>query len=150
VIVSQKKSSAKSSVEPNAGLSSLVGVIEAAQCDVEHLVQETAQAVSAIIGAVETILADENFLQVDSDGALSDRLIGILQACSFQDLTGQRLVRVVEALQDSHARFSEGSVSARLSKAQKLRAKRRSDRLAHGPQLDDSGVDQSSIDSLFD
>jgi hypothetical protein len=131
-------------------LGSLVNVIEAAQQDVKHLADETAQAVNSIIQAVETILGDERFLLVDEEGVLSDRLIGILQACSFQDLTGQRLSRVVEALQDSHSRFSKGSTSNRLTKEQKQRAQRREDRLAHGPQQNNAGTDQAAIDSLFD
>lgn len=138
-----------SSQQQTAVLGTLVDVIEAAQKDVKLLENETAQAVNVIIGSVEAVLNDQNFAKIDHDGVLSDRLISILQACSFQDLTGQRLSRVVEALDDSHARFSKGSTSAKLNNDQKKRVSRRNTRLAHGPQVDNNAHDQGSIDALF-
>jgi len=130
-------------------LETLVDVIEAAQQDVSLLVNETAQAVTAIIETVETILSDQNFVSLDKDGNLSDRLMHILQACSFQDMTGQRLSRVVEALHDSHSRFCVGSLNANLDVKQIKRAKRRQKRLAHGPQINGNGHNQADIDALF-
>lgn len=146
---SEVSSGDAASKQHTAVLGTLVDVIEAAQKDVKLLENETAQAVNVIIESVEAVLNDQNFAKIDHDGALSERLIGILQACSFQDLTGQRLSRVVEALGDSHARFSKGSTSAKLNNDQKKRAARRNSRLANGPQVDASGHDQNSIDALF-
>jgi chemotaxis regulatin CheY-phosphate phosphatase CheZ len=133
-----------------AGLHTLANVIVCAQEDVMQLRHETGIAAGVIMTAVEDLLADERFSTMDADGALSARLIAILEACSFQDIVGQRMARVTEALEDAHRRCESGVMSNTLSAEEQERENRKSERIAFGPAQDASGFDQNSIDSLFD
>ena len=80
----------------------------------------------------------------------------IFEACSFQDITGQRIAKVVETLQhieDRVARFAEATrtrdaggfatadEAAKAARAEKL--------LLHGPQLAGQGVSQADVDSML-
>lgn|GEM_PF-6313025 len=70
---------------------------------------------------------------------LEATLTGMVEGCSTQDLTGQRLERV--------ARVLEGVADGRAVAAEDDPF---GDRLLEGPQEAGDGLDQSAIDALFD
>ena len=81
----------------------------------------------------------------------------VLMACSFQDLTGQRIAKVVNTLRHIEQRFdsllaiwevTDGTGAAGLLAT--MSDDGRVDRdLLHGPQLEGDGMSQSDIDNLF-
>lgn len=72
-------------VKVDAALAAAVRQLEAA-------LKEQEQAVSRIIGLVELLLAKA------PDRVTRARLDGILEACAFQDVTGQRITKVMRFL----------------------------------------------------
>ena len=85
--------------------------------------------------------------------AIADNVIQIFEACNFQDITGQRISKVVDSLQ-----FIEERIASMVDvwKAQELSApvemKEKSDKdLLNGPALEgDYGVvSQDDVDALF-
>jgi chemotaxis protein CheZ len=69
--------------------------------ELEAVVQATEAAADTIMEAAEAIQTwlDKGGRDADSIAALNDRVAAIFQACSFQDLTGQRIRRAIKQLQ---------------------------------------------------
>jgi chemotaxis protein CheZ len=69
--------------------------------ELEAVVQATEAAADTIMEAAEAIQTwlDGGGRDADSIAALNDRVATIFQACSFQDLTGQRIRRAIKQLQ---------------------------------------------------
>src|SRR5271167_1531938 len=113
----------------------------------------TEQATQKILAAAEEIDQLANNLSAALKGKIeqgaaqdiSDLVIRIFEACNFQDLTGQRIAKVMTTLKflEHPAVGGDGrSTPPRDDAAQ----------LLHGPRLDsDSGhITQAEIDALFD
>jgi len=68
------------------------------------IVGATEKATNEIFDAVETIEELASTLSPDQAGGLSDAVTRIYEACSFQDITGQRISKVVTVLQNVESR----------------------------------------------
>lgn len=79
----------------------------------------------------------------------------VFEACSFQDITGQRVSKVVKSIT-----YVEERVNAVVSiwgkdtmdevEVETDHVKTADEELLNGPQLDGEGLDQAAIDALFD
>jgi chemotaxis protein CheZ len=138
--------------------------------ELDAVVGATEQATTTILAAVEEIETQANMLRSagvtignnDCVGVILDRVIGMYEACNFQDLTGQRISKIVSVLQFVEERLDRmigvwGGLDAFKDLAdaqpQPIPVNENDDRsLLNGPKLeDDEGhVDQSDIDALFD
>ena len=102
-------------------------------------------------------------MQAELSGDAADKLQGavtrIYEACSFQDITGQRIGKVVTALKAIEARVSAvvsaasgmpGPEAPPVVAAKPLdEGRTEGQKLANGPQLPGAGVSQSEIDRLL-
>jgi chemotaxis protein CheZ len=80
----------------------------------------------------------------------------IFEACSFQDITGQRVAKVVETLQMIESRvgrFADAvnakDVAGFLDEREAARHKRKENLMLNGPQLAGEGIDQKFVDDMF-
>jgi chemotaxis protein CheZ len=87
---------------------------------------------------------------------VEEKLLVIFEACSFQDITGQRIAKVVETLQHIEERVSRFAdvmnakdIDGFLTEQERERAERKQKYLLHGPQLAGGGVDQARVDEMF-
>ena len=80
----------------------------------------------------------------EASGRLHEATTRIYEACAFQDITGQRIAKVVAALQAIEARIS------RTREAVEAPPEPATPSLLNGPQVPGAGVSQSDIDALFD
>jgi chemotaxis protein CheZ len=122
--------------------------------------EELGSVVEATAGATNTIMeAAEGMLSL-SDGpgyrdAVEERINTIFEACAFQDITGQRIAKVVESLRLFEQRLARfvGAVKARdaasTDPAELARRARAEDLLLNGPQAVDETPSQNDIDALF-
>ncbi|HER27112.1 MAG TPA: hypothetical protein ENI69_08385 [Rhodospirillales bacterium] len=128
----------------------------------DAIVQATEKATNTIMEASEkslnavTVLRDVvtnpmHTLQLETIAANCN---DIMEACSFQDITGQRVSKVIKSVT---------YVEERIDALIKIWGKEELDRvdvdstektddekLLAGPQLDGKGLDQAAIDALFD
>jgi chemotaxis protein CheZ len=89
--------------------------------------------------------------------ALVDQHMLILfEACSFQDITGQRIAKVVETLQhieERVSRFAEvmqaKDLDGFMSDREKAANARRERLLVNGPQMTGEAIAQNDVDSLL-
>ncbi|MGU3536442.1 protein phosphatase CheZ [Methylobacterium sp. A54F] len=117
------------------------------------VLEATAGATNAIMASAEGILAlpdDGNYrTQVEA------RIFEIFEACAFQDITGQRIGKVVEALRSLELRLARfaSAVKARDEAGQDPNEAERRGRaerlLLNGPQLQGPETPQDAIDALF-
>jgi chemotaxis protein CheZ len=121
------------------------------------VVTATASATHTIMTAAEEILGSQEPSPDEYRNRVESKLLEIFEACSFQDITGQRIGRVVEALSQIEKRLGRfaDAVRARDTNAapdpeETLRQARREMLLLNGPQDLGRGIAQDDIDRLFD
>jgi chemotaxis protein CheZ len=127
----------------------------------DAVVRGTEEATEQVLQSAEVIDNDANDLSarlknndnVDLINDIRDQTVKIFEACNFQDLTGQRITKVVNTL-----RFIEERVDTMMSLWGDLEAfvapesTMEKGTVMHGPALD-SDIDvasQDDIDALFD
>ena len=114
-------------------------------------------ATNEILDCVETVEKVAAALAPEQAEALRQATTRIYEACSFQDITGQRVTKVVATLKSIDARvhaiiatFGDAGGQPQRRSANDTAAPEGDTRLLNGPQLPGNGVDQASIDALFD
>ena len=123
--------------------------------ELEEVVLSTEQATQKVLAAAEEIDQVANSLAAALSGKFEQGLardvqelvIKIFEACNFQDLTGQRIAKVLATLN-----FVEDHVTRVLEEIKNPTAARREGtQYLHGPRLEtDSGhVSQADIDEMF-
>lgn len=117
------------------------------------VVDDTENATESIMSEAEAVMELEN---EDLDGyrdAVNDAMLRIIEACSFQDITGQRVKKVVSTLthiEERIARFAEvmGVEDANGDKTEKQQWEE--ENLLNGPAVGGPENSQSAVDDLFD
>ncbi|MCW8915302.1 MAG: protein phosphatase CheZ [Magnetovibrio sp.] len=127
----------------------------------DAVVGATADATNAIMDSCEIIEGVMGKVDGDVSSKLMDATTRIYEACSFQDITGQRINKVVEALKNIEERIdvmvetlgdNQPSMPKKDkdNKAKAVSSKPSQDEdLLEGPQLGDKAKSQSEIDDLL-
>jgi len=122
--------------------------------------EELGSVVAATAGATNTIMEAAEAMLGLPDGpgyreAVEERINTIFEACAFQDITGQRIAKVVESLRLFEQRLARfvGAVKARdtasIDPTERTRRARAEDLMLNGPQADGAVPSQDDIDALF-
>ena len=123
--------------------------------ELDAVVDATETATNTIMGAAEEIMGADPSDPDAYSTLVNDKIIEIFEACSFQDITGQRISKVVRTLNLIDERVS-GFIE-RL-KVQDLdvpemeetdEERRRRELILHGPQHSGEGVDQNDVDQML-
>jgi chemotaxis protein CheZ len=128
--------------------------IPSATDELDAIVEATARATNEILDACETF----ETISSELGGEMSDRIQGattrIYEACSFQDITGQRITKVVSTLKSIEDRI--GAIVSAFAdrvpgeaRGAPKPAPEGEAALLNGPQLPGNGVDQAEIDRLL-
>lgn len=130
--------------------------IPVAGLELDAIVRSTEAATNTIMEQAELIMSADSSDAEAYGTTVNDAVMQIFEACSFQDLTGQRISKIVETLAfiDSRvARFAEvigeQENEGTLSEEETAREKRKAELLLNGPQMEGEGVDQDAVDSLL-
>ncbi len=121
--------------------------------ELEEIVIETAAATNRIMDAAEVIETVAAKLDPVEGTALMDAVTNIYEASSFQDITGQRITKIVRALQEMETKLATlvGAFGPPESNGSPAAAGPDGDeRLLNGPQLEKNASRQTDIDALFD
>jgi chemotaxis protein CheZ len=124
--------------------------------ELDAIVKATENATNTIMECAEALMAADASDPAAYKALVDDKMMVIFEACSFQDITGQRIAKVVETLQHIEsrvARFADvmqaKDIDGILSEAEKARQERKEKLMLNGPQLAGEGHDQNSVDKLF-
>ncbi len=109
------------------------------------------------MAAAEEILGAGSLSDKDYREMVETNVLAIFEACSFQDITGQRIGRVLEALGQLERRLDRFAKAVNVRDSadgpdpeEALRQARREVLLLNGPQNEDAAIKQDDIDALFD
>ena len=117
--------------------------------ELEEIVTETARAANRIMDAAETIEGVAGKVDPASAAALTDAVTKIYEASSFQDITGQRITKVVRALQSMETKLQSLAGAFGRADFTPAAAVEGDAALLNGPQLAQSASSQDDIDALF-
>lgn len=129
--------------------------VQSAVDELGAIVAATELATQQILTAAETIEASVEAIASGDAEAAVDAVTSIYEACNFQDITGQRITRVMTLLRDvderllaiiEHFGFDRFVAEAPPPAAGPECADKA---LLNGPAIAGSGLQQDSIDSLF-
>ncbi|WP_291852804.1 protein phosphatase CheZ [Bradyrhizobium sp.] len=123
----------------------------------EQATQKILEAVEAIDNAATALSKGTPDQQKQLTEEIQERVVAIFEACNFQDLTGQRISKVMATMKFIEGHIMEmmqiwGGVDAIKAHAPAIIDTREGDaKLLNGPKLDgDKGhVSQNDIDALF-
>jgi chemotaxis protein CheZ len=130
--------------------------IPAAGRELDLIVQQTEDATNTIMGCAEAIMAADAKDLATYKAFVDDKAMLLFEACSFQDLTGQRVRKVVETLNQIEMRVARfaAAINAEDMKgfadeAERKRAERAEKLMLHGPQESSQAIKQTSVDAMF-
>jgi chemotaxis protein CheZ len=120
------------------------------------IVGATERATNAILDAVERIEKSANAAGGETGSAILADVTSIYEACNFQDITGQRISKIVSVLKEVDQTVA-GLLEAMNLPAVVINAgasagpeRTGEDALLNGPQMPDAAPNQADIDALFD
>ncbi|NKD44530.1 protein phosphatase CheZ [Haematospirillum jordaniae] len=140
--------------------------------ELDAIIQSTENATGSIMDATEAVEEVSGLVSEDLGSRLMDAATMIYEACSFQDLTGQRITKVVRMLKSIEERVeslvkafdpkllaaARDAAAAESVQQAGNRGRARAaavgdnegdDALLNGPQLDGDAMKQGDIDSLL-
>ena len=125
--------------------------LPSAGAELEAIVKNTEDATHQIMSAAEAIMSADPAAPDFAD-VVNDRVLEIFQACSFQDITGQRVQKVVDTLRHIEHRVTHfakvmGVEDAPIEESDRDRRKR--ELLLNGPAIGGPATRQDDIDRLF-
>ncbi len=119
-----------------------------------NTILETAEKIDTLAGNIKAQIGgqDSHLSQLAED--ISEAVVNIFESCNFQDITGQRITKVVNTL-----KYVEERVNAMINiwgedsfadVEVPVDTRDEDKKLLNGPQLENKGISQDEIDSLFD
>ncbi|MFD2235067.1 protein phosphatase CheZ [Phaeospirillum tilakii] len=132
--------------------------------ELDAIVTATERATEQILEAAEKIEAIGHEIQSHAPDAYVKRLVDditdtistIFEACNFQDITGQRITKVVKTLKYIEARINAmieiwgpENIAEVSPKIFEEHHHDEDAKLLNGPQLENKGISQDEIDKLF-
>ncbi|USG62122.1 protein phosphatase CheZ [Sneathiella marina] len=120
--------------------------------ELDAIVEATETATNQIMAAAEKIMS----AKVTDPDVVNDACMEIFEACSFQDITGQRISKVVstlEYIEEYMTKLTKAwGYEATDEHANRPKEVENDDdaSLLNGPALNGEGVDQNFVDQMFD
>jgi chemotaxis protein CheZ len=130
--------------------------IPAAGQELSAVCKATEVATNTIMECAEAVMAADSRDAAPYRALVEEKMMIIFEACSFQDITGQRISKVVETLQlidERVSRFAKviaaRDASGPTTETERARDERKKRLLLNGPQLDGPETSQSEVDAMF-
>lgn len=129
--------------------------IPAAADELDAVVSHTAEATGTILDAAESMEKLVSAMPGEVGSVVADAVTRIYEACNFQDITGQRITKVVNTLKYIEqkidgllAAFGDGVIATE-SPPPSEESVEENTRLMHGPQLPQEANKQAEIDAIL-
>lgn len=122
--------------------------------ELNEVVRHTEEATNTIMDHAEALQQLGGTATVDL-AKLSEHAMGIMEACSFQDITGQRIKKVLQIIEQVEMRIDRlvgllgGEIGESTTETLATGKERTDESLMAGPQMGGAGVSQADVDKLF-
>ena len=127
-----------------------------ASMELNEVVRHTEEATNKIMDHTDAIMKLSGAVEKGSGTKISNHAAEILVACSFQDITGQRVKKVMRTLEEIEVRvgklvkiFGGDLPEGMCLEAIAGRTQRTDEHLMEGPQFKDKAKSQEEVDKLF-
>jgi chemotaxis protein CheZ len=147
-LASLRDPNVKSAVEVKSATQELDAVVNATESATNDIMN-AAEQIDDLAGRLKSQAATANDAAVAEE--INERVVNIFEACNFQDITGQRITKVVNTLTYIDERVSR---MMEMWGAEQIAADQgdvgHDDDLLNGPAPEGEGSSQDDIDALFD
>ncbi|WP_240006504.1 protein phosphatase CheZ [Pseudaquidulcibacter saccharophilus] len=126
--------------------------IPTAGAELDAIVANTAEATHRIMEAAESVMSADTSDAHAYQAFVCDKMLEIFEACSFQDITGQRVKKVVDTLRHIENRIDRFAKVMGVEDAEvqlSPEEQRKKDLLLNGPALNGPENKQDDIDAMF-
>lgn len=127
--------------------------VPSATDELDAVVVATSVATDAIMTSCEAMQAKVAGRGDDVETVINDEVTKIFEACSFQDITGQRIAKVVSALKEIEGKVSRLLQLLGIEDGAGLKpladTRSEEEKLKNGPQLPVNAISQDDIDKLL-
>lgn len=130
----------------------LDAIVSATESATETIL-ESAEKIEGLVREIQAHGGDAYVKRLTED--INETVVSMFEACNFQDITGQRITKVVKTLQYIEARVSAmiqiwgpeniAEIVPKVSEEHKDEEAK----LLNGPALENQGISQDDIDKLF-
>ncbi len=123
--------------------------------ELDAVVDATETATNAIMEAAESIMAADGSDPDAYKAMVDEKMLVVFEACSFQDITGQRIRKVVRTLSWIEERLAKLADALKIADGdhaedeESEEEKRMRELILHGPQHQGEGVSQDFVDDVF-
>ncbi|MBI5164033.1 MAG: protein phosphatase CheZ [Magnetospirillum sp.] len=117
-----------------------------------NTIMESVEGIDSLMGEARALSSDPALNKVFDQ--VTDRVNAVFEACSFQDITGQRVTKVVSSLKFVEEKINSVILTWGREELTKVvvEIKEEKDeykRFLHGPQMPGQGIDQKAVDSIL-
>ncbi|ACT58672.1 protein phosphatase CheZ [Hirschia baltica] len=126
--------------------------IPGASLELDAVVRDTEAATETIMTEAETLMCADISDPAAYKEQVDAAMMRMIEACSFQDLTGQRVNKVVTTLRHIEERVTAFSTALGVTDSAREETKeeiRDREQLLNGPAIDGPEVAQDDIDAMF-
>ncbi len=128
--------------------------IPEATIELDAVVAATANATGIILDRAEELDKLGASLDKETAAKINEAVTAIFEACNFQDITGQRITKVVRTLRYIEAKVDSlvqafGSEFGDMAPAARAAEPEGDEALLHGPQLPQNANSQDDIDAIL-
>ena len=133
--------------------------IPTATDELDAVVESTAEATGVIMDSAEAIMEKAGEVGGEQGDTITNEVMKIFEACSFQDITGQRITKVVKTLKDIESKVSNmleviasrvpGLADIEEAQPEEKDTRTEDEKLLNGPQMSDQAISQEDIDKLL-
>ena len=124
--------------------------------ELDAVVEATETATNAIMEAAEEIMAADAADPDAYKAMVDEKMLVVFEACSFQDITGQRIRKVVRTLGWIESRLAKLADALKIGEGVEDEdpdetddERRMRELILHGPQHEGEGVSQDFVDDVF-
>jgi chemotaxis protein CheZ len=130
--------------------------LPSAGAELDAIVKDTEAATNTIMSAAEAMLACEATDLATYKAFVEEQAMAIFEACSFQDITGQRVSKVVGVLRQVEERVARLAENLGVDDTEAAgedetpEQRRQREQILNGPALNGPETKQDEIDAMFD
>ena len=126
--------------------------IPGATDELDAIVESTSEATGTIMDSCDIISEKAAAVGGENGDAITAEVMKIYETCSFQDITGQRVSKVVKAFHEIEDKIDRlvsvlGIKTSPLSEEEDTRTE--DEKLLNGPQMPENAISQDDIDKLL-
>ena len=125
--------------------------IPVATDELDAIVTATSEATGSIMDSCDVIMEQTSALEADASEKITAEVMKIYEACSFQDITGQRISKVVSTFHDIEEKLDRLVSVLGIKEVGDIDVEEPTgdEALLNGPQLPSNAISQEDIDKLL-